>query len=636
MRRTSLWVVLLVIGLAGLTNCSASNTQVVTPPPPAIVVTFSQAPPTTIAVNTTATVSANVANDTAGVNWSCTPVGSCGTFSVMQTASGATTTYTAPAAPATVMIIATSQTDTSKSASASVNVTQTFAFYLSGLETGENYYAVAGTVVIGGGGTVVTGEEDYNDANGITTVQPNADQIMSGTLTVDSTTEQGTLTLVSSNTAVGVLGTQTLGVQFVNTNHALIVEFDGFATSSGSMDYQTIPATLSGSFAFALSGVQAGFQDGRRTITNSAVSGGVFTTDGVNVTNGVMDIDNGGTLTPQTLFTGTMTGPDTLGRGTLTFSNMTDSFNYYVVGPEAIRIIDVDTSDSAVGSAFGQGASAGGFSNNSLVQAVFGVQSNALGFNYAAAGMFTTNSTASTFSGVADTDEEGVVETASAISGTYFVTTVGYGNLTITNGGAEDVSVLGIYMTDPLLNLSDPNNTTSGLGGALVADLDTTLTGTGLAIPQSDIVVADFAGDYAFGGQVFDAGGVPLTGWEVDFVGQGTFTNGVLAGTATISDPFLTLSTSGDVSGAAVTGTAVPDGVNPGRYTMSGAGEFGVAIGGTVTQVPVAIYQASGEQLLFLDEGDFSMSLGSFQQQPQAGADVVKKTAAQNKPKPKH
>jgi hypothetical protein len=634
MKRTFLWVVLLVIGLAGLTNCSASNSQNTMTQP--ITVSISQFPPLTLPINGTALVAATVANDTAGVNWSCTPVGSCGTFSPAQTASEATTTYTAPSSPANVSIIATSVTQSSANANTGVNITQTFAFYLSGMETGENYYAVAGTVVIGGGGLVVTGEEDYNDANGITTVQPNADQIMSGTLTVDATTGQGTLSLVSSNTAVGVMGTQTLGIQFVNTNHALIEEFDGFATSSGSMDYQTLPATLSGSFAFALSGVQAGFQDGRRTTSNSAVSGGVFTTDGVNVTNGVMDIDNGGTLTPQTLFTGAMTGPDSLGRGTLTFSNMTDSFNYYIVGPEAIRIIDVDTADSAVGSGFGQGTSAGGFSNNSLNQAVFGVQSNALGFNYAAAGVFTTNTTASTFSGVADTDEEGVVETASAISGTYFVTTVGYGNLTITNGGAEDVSVLGIYMTDPLLNLSDPNNTTSGLGGSLVADLDATLNGTGIAIPQSDIVVADFTGDYAFGGQVFDAGGVPLTGWEVDFVGQGTFTNGVLAGTATISDPFLTLSTTGDVSGVEVTGTAVSDGVNAGRYTMTGAGEFGVTLGGTVTQVPVAIYQASGEQLLFLDEGDFSMSLGSFQQQPQASGNVVKKTAAQNKLKPKH
>jgi len=57
-----------------------------------------------------------------------------------------------------------------------------------------------------------------------------------------------------------------------------------------------------------------------------------------------------------------------------------------------------------------------------------------------------------------------------------------------------DVSLLGLYLTDPTLNLNDPNNTTSGLGGALVADLDAALAGgTGMLVPQTDSSASSFA-----------------------------------------------------------------------------------------------------------------------------------------------
>ena len=112
-----------------------------------------------------------------------------------------------------------------------------------------------------------------------------------------------------------------------------------------------------------------------------------------------------------------------------------------------------------------------------------------------------------TFNGVADDNEfdNGTIVPKAPISGNYAVSSNGYGSLTITAGDLGDVSVLGIYMTDPLLNLNDPNNTTSGLGGALVADLDgSNLNGTGVLIPQTDTSTASFAGNYAFGAQAYN------------------------------------------------------------------------------------------------------------------------------------
>ena len=506
-----------------------------------------------------------------------------------------------------------------------------YAFYLSGLETldsGPNFYALAGSVSVDGNGNVLGGEHDYNDGIGITSPEPSGDTIMPGTgaLTVDPTTGQGTLSLTTNNSSVGANGVETLGVQFVNTNHALIVQFDGSATSSGSMDTQTLSSTVSdGNYAFTLSGVDTSYMP--------VVYGGVFSISGSGTAlQGTYDIDDAGaTKTPTlgTAFSGTITGPDDLGRGTITSAALPLSLNYYVVGPETLRIIDVDsinantgagTDDSAIGSAFGQGT--GTFSNTSLASSVFGVGSNSLGNLYGAAGMFTTVPGMGTFSGVADDNEfdNAIVVTRAPITGTYAIASNGYGSLTIPavsgTGQLGDVSMFGIYMTDPLLNLLDPNNTATGLGGGLIADLDsaTGLNGTGVLIPQTDTSTARFAGNYAFGAQTDNVPRGTYTGWEFDFVGQGSVDNLVLSGSGLLSDPFFIFNATGPdgTDTASFSGTARPDLGNVGRYT------FRLDVG--LTADPAfgsVIYQASGGQLIWLhvDASGDGVFLGSMQQQ---------------------
>jgi hypothetical protein len=523
----------------------------------------------------------------------------------------------------------------------------TFAFYLSGLEAingGSIFYALAGAVTVDGNGNVLGGEQDYNDAAGLTSPQPSGDAILPGSagLMVDPTTGQGTLTLTTNNTSLGLNGVETLAVQFVNTNHALIVQFDGSATSSGSMDTQTLASTLSdGNYAFTLSGVDPGYQ--------SIVFGGVFAISNSGTTlAGTFDVDDAGATTTPTLgteFSATITGPDAFGRGTMTSTTLPiSSLNYYVVGPEAIRFIDVDTitTDSAIGSAFGQGT--GTFSNGSLGSSVFGVSSNSLGNLYAAAGMFTTVPGSGTFNGVADDNEfdNGTIVPEAPISGTYTVGSNGYGSMTIAAGDLGDVSALGIYMTDPLLNLNDPNNTASGLGGALVADLDvssvnpTGVNGTGVLIPQTNTSTADFAGSYAFGAQVYNESRGPALGWEFDFVGQGSVKSGALSGASgLLSDPFFIFNATAPdgTDTATFSGTVSPDPVNLGRYRTT------LAV--TVAADPdyaVVIYEASGAQLFWLDESanGESVFLGSLQQQGSLIAlPAVQKAAVKTKSKQK-
>jgi hypothetical protein len=318
-----------------------------------------------------------------------------------------------------------------------------------------------------------------------------------------------------------------------------------------------------------------------------------------------------------------MSAPDSFGRGTITITNtdLPDAINYYIVGPEAIRIVVVGPGySSGVGSAFGQGASAGNFSNASLGNSVFGVQSSAAleAFWYAAAGMFTTNPGSGTFQGIADNDEEGDVVSGASISGTYNVTSNGHGKLTISAGQLEDVSDMGIYMTDPNLNLLDPNNTTSGLGGALVVGLDPLVNGTGVLLPQTDTSTASFAGTYAFGTHNYSD--MAVQGWELDCLGLGSVADGDFTGTGVASDPFSFFynpnTNATTDSGVTFSGTAVPDVAHVGRYTLALDGLAVTVSGwGTYDFKTVVIYQASGGQLLWMDEDLITLFLGTFQQE---------------------
>lgn len=494
----------------------------------------------------------------------------------------------------------------------------TYTFYMDGQEylkigsaTYLNYYALAGSVRIDVNGNVLSGEQDYNDGLEVTSPQPSGDSITGGSLTVNSTTGQGTLTLITNNSKVGKSGTETFGVQFANSKHALIMEFDGVATSSGSMDLQTTGAPT-GSFAYTLSGVDTGY--------NQSASGGVFTITGTSVA-GVTDQNDDGTVTLNQAFTGTLSAADAFGRGTLTIAGSSSLMNYYMVGPEVMRLIQVNTNSAAVGSAFGQGA--GGFTNISLGASVLAMAGNPWSnLNGTLAQFSTSNQSFSpaSFAGVGDDNEmgNGVQGTpGAAISGTYSIAANGYGNLAVTSANLGSVADLEVYMTDPLLNLDDPNNASGG-GGALVLDVDTNLPGTtGVIVPQTDTASASFTGNYAIGaqdGNNFAALASPnCIECEFDTIAQGTVAGGILSATGDVSDPLQTLMAgTGLYSGSTFNGTPPPDVTNPGRYSPFALGAIINSVSGSFT---VVMYQASGEQLFWLEVDSNGVWLGPLEQQ---------------------
>ena len=159
--------------LLGLGSCGGGGSSNQYP----ISVSFSTAPPSSVSIGTTASVAAIVNNDPAGagVNWTVTCTGSCGSFSPTSTDSGSPTTYTPPATvptPATVTIIATSISDSTKKASASVTITAAsgpvladgnYVFHLSGSDS-NGPYTVAGVISVAAG-VITAGEQDFSDPN---------------------------------------------------------------------------------------------------------------------------------------------------------------------------------------------------------------------------------------------------------------------------------------------------------------------------------------------------------------------------------------------------------------------------------------------------------------------------------------
>ncbi|MFZ0911229.1 MAG: hypothetical protein WAN24_17295 [Candidatus Acidiferrales bacterium] len=612
MIRKNLFFVLAAIIMMVISGCRTNFT------PPAIAVSLVPAPPASVEVGLSTSLSAAVTGDNqnAGVDWTVTcGSASCGTFNPVHTASGANTTYTAPSTPPTggTVTVTASSTDSTNGASASATITISavatasslsgqYAFYFSGYDTTGTLYVAAGSLTLDGMGDVTAGEEDFNDAN---FASPSAGDALTGTYTV-GTNGHGSMTLTATSGGVpdpnvGVASVQTLSFTVVNNNHALIEEFDSSYTSAGSLDLQTATAAtaITGGYSFYLAGSNGGA---------AYVEGGVMTVDGAGdfTSTSDVDIDSGGAVTTRNSFTGTLTGAalDASGRGVLTYGGNT--YAIYVIGPEVFRIVDIDTTTfSVVGSAFGQGAGAGSFSQASLMGSfVFNNQGFSLfGFNEQA-GLMTTDGAGNISTGVIDYNQGGLIPPLppapdGIIAGTYAMAGNGYGSAIGTVTGNPFITTYGVYLTDPTLNLSDPNNTTSGTGSALFVELDSGSLGHGVLSAQTSTTAA--AGNNAINldGETGFFGVVDVNG-QVLSNGSSAF-----AGTGDANELFV----ASQLSGVSLAGTFTPDATNAGRYTGT------LDLNGTITPFGLVFYQASGGMAVHILEDPLNIGIGVIEQQ---------------------
>jgi hypothetical protein len=548
----------------------------------------------------------------------------------------------------------------SRSATVSIAITAVqaanFVFSLTGEESDSgDVYSLAGVVAIAqdGSGNVLSGEQDYNDGDGNTSPQPTGDSITGGSLVMaNDGSGNATLTLTTNNTDLPNGGTEVFALAFANTNHALIVQFDGSATSSGTYDFQISNAAPVGapsaSFSFVASGTNT---DG-----DPVCDGGMFSIDASGNITGVYDLndsDNQPATFANPIPAGVTTGSvDAFGRGVITGTLFGGAaINYYVVGPEVLRLIAVDTAATALGSAYGQGTAAGTFSSASLGPSVFQI-GNSLDI-YGAVGQFSTAAEAGVVKGKAHAnapvrqgipvacagtglcsfDGEGDYNDLNTgggggpieISGTYSIATTGYGSLNF-DGTFATVSVFGVYAVDPTLNILDPNNTTdtADSGGALIAEMDANLFGTGSIVPQTDVAQTSFSGFYAFGAQ--GDGGEGNN--EFDFLGTGTVTpgdsNSNFVGEGALSDPIGVLTDGGEGTVTYNATPSLPDA--DGRYAIN---PLVVETGPdtTVNLSDIAAYQASGGQLFWVDTQEGTYFLGSLEQGTAPTSDVRKAQA---------
>jgi hypothetical protein len=588
------------ITAASTTTSTIKASANVTITAPAITVTLSTAPPASLVVNATASIAATT-NDSAGVDWSCTPVGTCGTFTPAHTASTVTTSYTAPAAAGPVTIVAASTTTSTIKASANVAITPTlvgtFVFFARGLEANSTVYSLAGEVTLTANGTVTGGEQDFNDGTAGNKSPAGGDSITGGsyTLGIDG---RGTLTLITNNSNLGVAGTETLDIVRVNSMHVLIEEFDASATSIGSMDLQSPVvaglSSLSGTYSFAVGG---------KLGTTTEGFGGIITITGSGTLHTTIDINEGGTtITRGATSIGTYTAQDPLGRGTITFGGNT--FVYYAVladatRTKAFRLIVTNSGETDLGSAFAQAPNAT-FSPATITGKYAFVESGNHGNTggFVIGGQFSADGAGKVTSGAADESEGGTPDATviGGITGTYTMPANGVGALTIA--WSNDSHTRGMYPTDPGINLLDLNNAT-GSGGAVLLSLDAHV-GDGVLVQQGTTGLP--SGSFGFNFQAFTNAG------EVDSVGQVTFTGTSLTGFADVNDLFHAKLT----TGATLSGTLTADAANPGRFTLP----LTLTIGGTPTVQTIVLYQISSNQFVVvqLDLAQFGSGVVEKQQ----------------------
>jgi hypothetical protein len=581
-----------------------------TPTTPTIAITT--APPSSLEINGTASIAATVSNDStnAGVDWTCS-TSPCGTFNPTHTASGGTTVYTAPSAAGAVTITADATAMSSVTATASVTVnpiasasslTGTYTYYANGFDLNGAPISVVGSVILDGTGDITGGEQDYFDLTTPTIITADPITAATGAYTVGDD-GRGSITITPTTAPAS-----TLSFTVVNNNHALIIEFDGNATSSGALDLQTAPTSvpLTGN-AFALYDPADGF-----------VFGGVVTSDGTSTfTTGTGDDDFDGTPSYQFTVTGGFTAPDASGRGTITLVDPNYgslAFDYFVVGPEAFRLIETDGNSGnffLTGSMFGQGTTSGAFSAASLTGSyVFGQQGQVdigLGY-YGAAGQFTTDATSTFTAGVTDINEgDGMPVLAGALTGdTYTVSPTGYGSVQLLGSTTDTLANFGVYLVDPTLNVVDPNNT-AGVAGAVMLDLDVDNLGQGFVVPQA--ASPTFAGNYAIIKDAQDSTD-GLTVQAFDLVGQ-VVSDGVsmVTGTVDQNDIFNT----GLNPSVTFSSTYTLDTTNPGRSTSTV-----VINGGTADNV--SSYTASSSLVVDVNMDSTAVAfgivgLGTLQQQ---------------------
>ena len=481
--------------------------------------------------------------------------------------------YVAPLAPppgGVVTITAVTSSSGSGTAAATITFSNaslqgSYAFAFTGNDL-NGFFSLAGSFQADGNGNIPAGVEDLNDVSGVFT-----NVALSGNYSVGPD-GRGSATLKSS------LGTQTLRFSLLSNQHALVIEFDSFATASGAVDIQDPSAfsntALAGSYVFNLSGVNgAGGPIGMA---------GVFTTDGNSgITGGVEDVNDAGGIGSDLPLSGNYSVASD-GRGTATIASALGTFNFtfYVVNGGDLKFLEVDTAPVLSGEILGQ---QGAPYSNASVQGgyafILGGSSTAGAF--AAGGLFTADGNGNLTGGVEDINNNGAVSQNLGISGNYSVASNGRGTATF-------VSSVGTFQF--IFYLSS---------GSLLEMLetDTNIVSSGSADQQQG---ASFSNGSLQGSFALNFTGVTNTG-EEDGVGHSSADGaGHLTGTL-------------DVNNSGSLFSAIP--LSNSTYSLSANGRGTAAFQTAPGTFNMALYSINSSSAFFLDVDSSRVLVGSIGEQ---------------------
>ena len=364
-----------------------------------------------------------------------------------------------------------------------------------------------------------------------------------------------------------------------SSSHGLIIQFDGNATGSGTIDLQATPVTQSSigntPFAFSLSGTDTGAN------LNPLATVGAFTLDGNgNITTGVQDYNY--SFTPYrdlVLSGGVGVGSGTApGTATLATSFGQLNFDVYPISATHLKLIENDGQAVVVGDVFAQPSAS--IPSGTLVFNMAGFDTGGQA-PFVAGGLMTSDGTTIS-SGSEDVNEGGVVD-----GGANPAVPLSFGGSFASTGGGRSVATLSNFFGGGLFAVYPSS------GGIFMLEIDSLNGGmtSGVAMPQSVTSIA--AQGY----------GLNLTGLdlanniEVDQNAEFIATSSALSGLVDIND-----------GGATSTKNLA------GSYTVNSNGA-GAATFNSGGMAGMFFYVADSSNVLYISTDPNQVALGSFQSQ---------------------
>lgn len=430
----------------------------------------------------------------------------------------------------------------------------TYVFSTGGSDLNGNFLTIAGTFAADGNGNITAGTMDMDDS-GFTTAFVTGIAITGGKYSV--TADGRGQASLSANTPFG----RSIGVDFVLTSssHGLISEFDGNGSGSGTLDLQS-SATLSGSYAFSLSGVGS---------SGSIATVGSFTLDSSgNITAGVQDFNAAGAFTNFPL-SGTVTAGSP-GSATLTTSGALGSlgFDVFAVDSTHVKLIGISGSALLSGDGFTQQGAALPAATTTFALVLSGGTSTPL----AVGGLLSVDGKGNITGGSVDINNNATLTSSSITGGSYAAAGSVGGRTIFTPSGFGVATSFVAYPT--------------ASAGLQILESDNTGLLAGVAFAQQSGAALSSSQGYAMGLSAANLS----AGAEEDDIAEFTTSSGSFSGIIDINDQG---SIANSNQGQRYTGTYTLDSPATGRGEINQS-NYNLGI----------FYAVDSSTLLFLDAGD--------------------------------